>query len=127
MLKLLTIFKRFLPLLPYIIIAAVVFIGINHYNNLVSDNIQLESELHTTQNQLEDFKDAYVKQKELSELRDRLNTELRKFTEERHQQTIDFIQSMRGIEDESDYSNTLNPDVVRMLQQELEDRGYTEE
>ncbi len=115
--------RKLLPLLPYALIGVVILWFLYSYNNLKDTNRELEDSLRNTQEQLEDIKRDYVRQEEISSLRDSLNTELNRFLEDRHQGTLKFIQQTGEINNE-DGSNTLNTDVKRLLFNELKDRGY---
>lgn len=117
MIKLLSIFKRFLPFLPYIIIAGVCFYFIHSYTSLKDTNRVLESEVKETLIELNDIKQSYVKQQELIRLQQKVANDLEKFREESHQRTLDYITQSKEIGNEikDDPISVLHPDVVRML------------
>lgn len=117
MIKLLSIFKRFLPFLPYILIAGVCFYFIHSYTSLQDTNRVLESEVKETQLELKEIKQSYAKQQELIKLQQELASDLEQFREESHRRTLDYLTESKEIGNEikDDPISVLHPDVSRML------------
>jgi len=125
-----TLFKKVIPFLPYILIATLSFILFHHYTGLVSDNTSLrntvetlELEVDTVEAQLTYVKNEYVLQQELNTLRDSMNTNLRELNTEISERNAQLEKELERIENEGTVTNNLNPDVGRLLDKELEYRN----
>jgi len=125
--------KRLIPLLPYILIIAMAVFVFKHYTGIVSHNNELQNTIETMDTQINDLefdvsyvKEKYAHQKEMNALRDSLNERLREMNTKVRKRNEDLEEELERIENENHITNTLNNDVVRLLNTQLEQRGLQE-